>query len=94
MPTDPIQSRLFAGEPIANKEKREQDIHPPEELLDPKSVEAKFLCQLASMIEQMSPWRFMTETDVFGFQDPVTSELGFISVMGQLGQPFHAFARS
>jgi hypothetical protein len=90
MPSDPIQPQLFPGEPIANKEtrpnKREQDIHPPEELLDPKSVEAKLLCQLASMIMQMSPWRFMSEADVFGFQDPVTSELGFISVMGQLGQ--------
>ena len=90
MPTDPIQSHLFPGEPIATKEtrgsERQPDIHPVEELLDPRLVDAKFLCQLASIIHQMSPWMFMSEADVFGFQDPVTSELGFISVMGQLGQ--------
>lgn len=90
MLTDPIQPQLFPGEPIAKKETRSKerklDIHTVEELLDPTSAEAKLLCQLASMIQQMSPWRFMSETDVFGFQDPETSELGFISVMGQLGQ--------
>lgn len=90
MPTDPIQPQLFPGESSAKEEtrgnERQLDIHTVEELLDPTSVEAKFLCQLASIIQQMSPWRFMAETDVFGFQDPETSELGFISVMGQLEQ--------
>ena len=91
MPTDPIQPQLFPGEPIAKKETRDKepqqvDNRTVEELLDPTSEEARLLCQLASMIQQMSPWRFMSETDVFGFQDPETSELGFISVMGELGQ--------
>ena len=90
MPSDPIQPQLFPGEPIAKKKTqgkaRELDTHTVDELLDPTSAEAKFLCQLASMIQQMLPWRFMAEKDVFGFQDPETSELSFISVMGQLGQ--------
>ncbi len=30
----------------------------------------------------------MTEGDVFGVQDPDTGELGFVSVMGMLGEHY------
>jgi hypothetical protein len=30
----------------------------------------------------------MVETDIFGVQHPATGELGFVSVMGQLGEHY------
>ena len=48
----------------------------PEALLDPRSEEFKDLCRLASEIQQLKPWQFMEEMDVFGVQDPETGELG------------------
>jgi hypothetical protein len=40
----------------------------------------------AIRIKQMAPWEWMNEADVFGVQDPETRDIGFISVMGALGQ--------
>lgn len=57
-----------------------------EALLDPQAEQFNDLCRLALEIAQLQPWRFMEETDVFGVQDPETGELGFVSVMGALGQ--------
>jgi len=37
------------------------------------------LCQLATDIRQMSPWKFVEKTDVFGFHDPENGALGFVS---------------
>ncbi len=34
----------------------------------------------------LAPWQWMTEVDLFGIEHPVTGELGFVSVMGQLGE--------
>src|SRR5215217_6065967 len=65
---------------------RKQDLDPREELLHPTASEYGLLCQLANHIQQMSPWNFMEETDVFGFQDPESGALGFVSVMGKLGE--------
>ena len=90
MPKDPIQTNLFSVEPISKQKTRDDKNrsrdNTAEELLDPTSEHSKLLCQLAVHIQQMAPWSFMVETDVFGFQDPVSDELGFISVMGQLGE--------
>jgi len=57
-----------------------------EQLLDPTSEESKKLCELAHDLYQIAPWELMNETDVFGFEDPETRELGFISIMGALGE--------
>src|SRR5213593_4272275 len=57
-----------------------------DELLVPSAEEFKVLCQLASFIQQLAPWEFMNETDLFGVKDPDTGELGFVSVMGALGE--------
>jgi hypothetical protein len=56
------------------------------EILPPDAEEFKTLCKLARYIQQQAPWDFMEETDVFGIQDPDTGELGFVSVMGALGE--------
>lgn len=37
-------------------------------------------------IKEIAPWEWMTETDIFGVQDPETDEIGFVSVMGALGE--------
>lgn len=39
-------------------------------------------------VKELSPWEWMTEVDVFGVRDPETGELGFVSVMGSLGEHF------
>ncbi len=44
------------------------------------------LYQAAIRIKEIAPWEWMAETDVFGVQDPETQEIGFISVMGALGE--------
>jgi hypothetical protein len=39
-------------------------------------------------IKAMEPWEWMSETDVFGVQDPETGEMGFVSIMGALGEHY------
>jgi hypothetical protein len=58
----------------------------PHELLPPDAEEFKTLCKLARYIQQQMPWEFMEETDVFGVQDPDNGTLGFVCVMGALGE--------
>ncbi len=48
------------------------------------------LYDLAIRLKELAPWRFMIETDVFAVQDPHTGELGFVSIMGSLGEHFAA----
>ena len=44
------------------------------------------LYQAAIRIKEVAPWEWMEETDIFGVQNPETGELGFVSVMGVLGE--------
>jgi hypothetical protein len=44
------------------------------------------LYQAAMRIKEIAPWEWMTETDIFGVQDPETDETGFVSIMGGLGE--------
>lgn len=44
------------------------------------------LVESAVRIKQLAPWQWMNEEDVFGITHPETGEIGFISVMGVLGQ--------
>jgi hypothetical protein len=41
-----------------------------------------------AQVKQLAPWEWMLEDDIFGIQMPATKELGFISVMGNLGEHF------
>lgn len=45
----------------------------------------KKLYQLADCIKALKPWRFMYEDEIMGVRDPITGSIGFISVMGRLG---------
>jgi len=90
------QERLFPSEPDAQNfsvktrpsAAAHKELHSKpeeEELLLPSHEEATALCHLASQIRALAPWRWMGETDVFGVQDPDTHELGFVSIMGNVG---------
>jgi len=39
-------------------------------------------------VKAAAPWEWMTEGHVFGVQDPDTDELGFVSIMGMLGEHY------
>lgn len=44
------------------------------------------LIESACRIKQLAPWQWMQEDDVFGVAHPETGEIGFVSVMGALGE--------
>lgn len=46
------------------------------------------LYDLMAQLEELAPWDWMAEDDIFGFEMPGTGELGFISVMGALGEHY------
>jgi len=46
----------------------------------------KKLYDLMAQLKDLAPWDWMEEDDIFGIQIPKTGELGFISVMGTLGE--------
>jgi hypothetical protein len=58
------------------------------EQMMPGLQEWRRLYESAVRIKEISPWEWMTETDVFGVRSPETGELGFVSVMGLLGEHF------
>jgi len=52
----------------------------------PTLDEWRRLYKAAMRLKDLAPWKWMEETDLFGVQNPETSELGFASIMGQLGE--------
>ncbi len=54
----------------------------------PTNGQWRRLHEAAVGVKELSPWEWMTEADVFGVQDPETGELGFVSVMGLLGEHY------
>ena len=54
----------------------------------PTNEQWRRLYETAALVKELSPWKWMTETDVFGVQDPNTEEIGFVSVMGLLGEHY------
>jgi Domain of unknown function (DUF6930) len=55
-------------------------------LLSGADPEAKQLYDLAIQVKKLAPWQWMEETDVFGVANPKTDELGFVSIMGSVGE--------
>jgi len=76
----------LTGVGTAAKRKAQGNKPAKEELLTSSHDEARELCRLAQQIRALEPWEWMAETDVFGVQDPDTSEIGFVSVMGGMGE--------
>ena len=54
----------------------------------PTTEEWRELYESAVRVKEFTPWEWMTEADVFGVQNPETDELGFVSVMGMLGEHY------
>ena len=54
----------------------------------PTLEEWKRLYDLMAQVKELAPWDWMEEGDIFGIQPPLTEEMGFISVMGALGEHF------
>lgn len=52
----------------------------------PRLDEWSKLYEAAIAVKEMAPWSWMDETEVFGVQNPEADELGFVSVMGALGE--------
>lgn len=52
----------------------------------PSLEEWRKLYDLMAQLKDLAPWEWMEEDDIFGIQIPETGELGFISVMGTLGE--------
>jgi hypothetical protein len=46
------------------------------------------LHELASRVRQNEPWRTLTDTDLFALEDPLTKQVGLISVLGNLGDVY------
>ena len=44
------------------------------------------LYRAARRIKELAPWDWMEEVDVFGIEFPGINEIGFVSVMGMLGE--------
>src|SRR5215210_3895166 len=58
------------------------------EMTTPDTRGWRRLYEATVRIKEISPWEWMTEADVFGVQNPETGELGFVSVMGMLGEHY------
>jgi hypothetical protein len=52
----------------------------------PTREEWQRLFEAAAVVKALAPWQWMTESDIFGVQNPESGEPGFVSVMGTLGE--------
>lgn len=54
----------------------------------PSQEDWQKLYDLMIQVKTLAPWEWMRELDVFGVQHPDTEELGFVSVMGMVGEHY------
>lgn len=52
----------------------------------PSTTQWQQLYALADELKKLAPWDWMIEIDIFGVKDPYTGDIGFVSVMGQMGE--------
>jgi hypothetical protein len=55
-------------------------------IIEAQQGEWSRLFEVTLRIRQLAPWEWMNETDIFGVQHPETGAIGFVSVMGALGE--------
>lgn len=58
----------------------------PTKSKQPTTEEWKRLYELADELKKLAPWEWMDESEIFGVQNPETDEIGFVSVMGMMGE--------
>ena len=56
------------------------------EELKPTLEEWKALYEAAIEFRKIEPWNWVTETEIFGVQNPQTGEIGDCCIMGELGE--------
>lgn len=54
----------------------------------PSSEEWKKLYDLMEKIKELRPWEWLEEQNLFAVEDPQTGEIGFVSVMGGIGEHY------
>ena len=54
----------------------------------PSLEEWRRLYEASVAVKALAPWEWMTEDIIFGVQSPDTDQIGFVSVMGMLGEHF------
>lgn len=54
----------------------------------PTLEEWRPLYEIARRLQELAPWQWMEETNIFGVQNPETEDLGFASVMGRIGEHY------
>ncbi len=52
----------------------------------PSDAEWRALFAAARRVKSLAPWEWMDESETFGVENPETGELGFVSIMGNLGE--------
>jgi len=55
---------------------------------EPSMEEWRDLFQAAQGFDQLAPWDWMLDSDVFGVQDPESNEVNYLCVLGNLGAVF------
>ena len=60
----------------------------PEKANPPSLEQWTRLYELMGIIRELTPWEYMYEHNIFGVQFPEKGDLGFVSVMGNLGEHF------
>jgi hypothetical protein len=68
------------------RHKTESETLKENRLINASTEEWSRLVKSALRIKHLAPWQWMQEDDVFGIAHPETCDIGFISVMGALGQ--------
>ncbi|MBN1561188.1 hypothetical protein JW998_13120, partial [candidate division KSB1 bacterium] len=54
----------------------------------PSLAEWKKLYDLMIELKTLSPWQWLEEDDIFALQNPETDQLGFLSIMGSMGEHY------
>jgi len=54
----------------------------------PNLAQTARLYEAAIAVKKLAPWGWMTEEAVFGVQHPETGDIGFVSVMGTMGEHY------
>ncbi|MBN1200787.1 MAG: hypothetical protein JXJ20_02920 [Anaerolineae bacterium] len=55
---------------------------------EPTLDEWRKLYDVTARVKEAAPWKWLIEIDMFGVQNPETDAIGFVSVMGELGEHF------